>query len=393
MNRYFIKKAIGAGCLIVMILSGFMINIKQVSLKIDWGADPEQIITEIESGVNEQFYGRHGFIDLFGALQKMMGKREMNDFEVVQDEQGFLHYTYFGEGASETIDLVESLNDYRNGIKDKNVKFMYAMTPDKFIPGYTTFSKGLPYNYANETADLFLEHLQNYKIDSLDFRVGLEESGINKADLFYKTDHHWKVETAFWGFTRLLDELREKYDLEIPNYKEVTNLDNYNQITYPNSFIGSMGRKNGVYYSGVDDFTFIYPKFQTEYAYKAITKGAKIETYGTFDQALLCMVPFAQDRNKYDVMSDKYAGYLYGNQGIAHIKNKKVKGPKIMLVKDSFMLPLASFLSTVCSDVYLVDARYYEKSILDYTNSIKNLDYVIVSYTPQDLTEEFFQFQ
>ena len=393
MNRYFIKKAIGAGCLIVMILSGFMINIKQVSLKIDWGADPEQIITEIESGVNEQFYGRHGFIDLFGALQEMMGKREMNDFEVVQDEQGFLHYTYFGEGASETIDLVESLNDSRNGIKDKSVKFMYAMTPDKFLPGYTTFSKGLPYNYANETADLFLEHLQNYKIDSLDFRDGLEESGINNADLFYKTDHHWKVETAFWGFTRLLDELREKYGLEIPNYKEVTNLDNYNQITYPNSFIGSMGRKNGVYYSGVDDFTFIYPKFQTEYAYKAITKGAKIETYGTFDQALLCMVPFAQDRNKYDVMSDKYAGYLYGNQGIAHIKNKKVKGPKIMLVKDSFMLPLASFLSTVCSDVYLVDARYYEKSILDYTNSIKNLDYIIVSYTPQDLTEEFFQFQ
>ncbi|HAU86401.1 MAG TPA: hypothetical protein DCW90_13170, partial [Lachnospiraceae bacterium] len=194
MNRYFIKKAIGAACFIVMILSGFMMNVKQLSLKIDWGAGPEQIVSEIESGVNEQFYGRHGFIDLFGALQRVMGKREMNDFEVVQDEQGFLHYTYFGEGASETTELVEALDDYRNGIEDKNVKFMYAMTPDKFIPGYTTFSKGMPYNYANETADQFLENLEKYKIDSLDFRDGLEESGIAKENLFYKTDHHWKVE-------------------------------------------------------------------------------------------------------------------------------------------------------------------------------------------------------
>lgn len=393
MNRYFIKKAIGAGCFIVIILCGFVMNVKELSLKVDWSAGAEQIVSDIESGVNEQFCGRNGFIDLFGALQRMMGKREMNDFEVVQDEQGFLHYTYFGEAASDTKELAEALANYRDGIKDKNVKFMYAMTPDKYIPGYTTFSKGMPYNYANETADQFLENLEKYKIDYIDFRDGLEESGIDSADLFYKTDHHWKVETAFWGFTRLLDELRERYGLKVSNYKEVTNLDNYNQITYPNSFIGSLGRKNGVYYSGVDDFTFIYPKFQTEYAYKAVTKDAKIETYGTFDQALLCMVPFAQDRNKYDVMSDKYAGYLYGNQGIAHIQNKRVKGPKILLVKDSFMLPLASFLSTVCSDVYLVDTRYYEKSILDYTNSIKNLDYVIVSYTPQDLTEEFFNLQ
>ena len=56
------------------------------------------------------------------------------------------------------------------------------------------------------------------------------------------------------------------------------------------------------------------------------------------------------------------------------------------------MVPVAAFLSTVCSDVYLVDPRYYEGNIIDFTNDIEELDYVMVAFSPQDLTEEFFRF-
>lgn len=391
MKQYFIKKAVVAGCFVCVIIGGFVCNVSKLELKIDWKQDVKEVISNIEAAVNEQTFGKYGFIDLFGILQKTMGKKEMNDFEVVKDKQGFLHYTYFGEGAKDTSQLVESLVDFRKGIKNKDVKFLYTMTPDKYIPGFTTFSKGMPYNYANETADVFLTQLKEQGIDTFDFRDHLEESGISYDQLFYKTDHHWKTETAFWAFGCLLSELMNQYRFPVSNYKEVTDLANYNQVKYLNSFIGSMGRKNGVYYSGVDDFTLIYPKFATDYVYKAKTGGGKIETYGTFDQSLLCMLPFTKNRNRYDVMGDKYASYLYGNQGIAHIHNRKGKGPKILIVKDSFMLPVASFLSTVCSDIYLVDTRYYGKSVLDYTNSIKDLDYVLVSYNPQNLTEEFFE--
>lgn len=391
MNRYFIKKIVGACCFVCIIVGGFVLNVCRLKLNIDWKQDARTIITNIESEINEQVFARYAFIDLFGIMQKAMGKHEMNDFEVVQDEQGFLHYTYFGEEAKDTSDLVKSLVSYRKGIKNKKTKFLYTMTPDKNIPGYTTFSKGMPYNYANETASQFLKLLEKEKIATFDFREHLEESQIASEELFYKTDHHWRTETAFWAFGCLLKELKEQHQFPVKNYKEVTDIRNYNQVKYMDSFVGSMGRKNGVYYSGVDDFTLIYPKFATDYEYHAKTGKGKIETYGSFDQSLLCMLPFYQTGSRYDVMADKYASYLYGNQGIAHIKNKKVKGPKVLIVKDSFMLPLASYLSTVCSDIYLVDTRYYDKSVLDYTNSIKDLDYVMVAYNPQDLTEEFFK--
>ncbi|OYP27883.1 hypothetical protein CG709_07140 [Lachnotalea glycerini] len=55
------------------------------------------------------------------------------------------------------------------------------------------------------------------------------------------------------------------------------------------------------------------------------------------------------------------------------------------------MVPVASFFSLGCSKVYMIDPRYYygniEKVISDY-----KFDYIFVSYTPQNLTEEFFQF-
>lgn len=393
MNRYFMKKAVVAICFVTILAVGFILNVSKLSLTVDFSAGMETVLANAEASINDQTFGKYAFLDVFGALQNVMGKDEVNDFEVVRDEQGFLHYTYFAEGAKSTNELVESLNLFRNGIQNDKTKLLYLMTPDKYIPGYTTFSKGIPYSYSNETADGFLEGLAQYEIPYLDFRDYLAESGIQNTELFYKTDHHWKIETSFWAFTKLLEELQNQYGFHADNYEEVTDLSNYNQYTYPQSFAGSMARKNGIFYSGADDFTLIYPKFQTDYKYKAVTGSSVIETSGRFEHALLSMVPFVYKGSQYDIQADKYASYLFGNQGIAHIQNTSIDGPNVLIVKDSFMIPVASFLSTVCSDIYMVDTRYYEENILEYTNSIDDLDYVFVSYTPQDLTQEFFQFQ
>lgn len=64
----------------------------------------------------------------------------------------------------------------------------------------------------------------------------------------------------------------------------------------------------------------------------------------------------------------------------------------MLLIKDSFSLPLAAFLSNVCSDVYLVDPRYYDDDITDLTNKL-NTDFVFVTFSPPDLTREFFNFK
>ena len=86
-----------------------------------------------------------------------MGKNEESNFEVVKDTNGSLHYTYFAEGPNPVNEIVNEMNTLKINIKNKETKLIYLMPPDKYIKGYTEFPKGIPYNFANETADNFIK--------------------------------------------------------------------------------------------------------------------------------------------------------------------------------------------------------------------------------------------
>lgn len=398
MERLIFRKSITAIIFVVLLFTFSIINFiteyKPLKEMLSKGKSSEldEIIKNADSTINDNVYGKYSFIESYGYLQKLMNKNEENNFETIKDNNGFLHYTFFGDQANPVYTLVEKAKSFRDGLKDKNTKFIYLMPPDKFIRGYTKLPIGIPYNYANETADKFLDLLNANNIKSIDLRENLDKSGIDPSELFFKTDHHWKTETAFWEFGQLVEKLKKDYGLKVDPSGFYTNKDNYNFITYKDSFIGSMGRKTGMYYSGVDDFTLIYPKFKTSYTYYSKTGEQETKLEGKFEEALITVSPFRTEKGKYALEADKYSSYLFGNQGIVHVTNKNnQKGPKVLLIKDSFSVPLAAFLSTVCSDVYLVDPRYYNDNILEYANSI-DTDFIFMAFSPQDLTEEFFRF-
>lgn len=398
MERFFFKKLI-TSILIVLIIFGLSITnlINNYKPIIDTVEDQKDIsisnrIKNIDASIKDNTYGKYTFIDFYGYLQKLMGKNEESNFEVVKDDNGTLHYTFFGDKANPVYELVKRTEELKNGLKDESVKFAYIMPPDKYYKGYTSLPYGIPYNYANETADSFLDLLKQNNIDTIDLRENLAESGIEPKDLFFRTDHHWKTETAFWEFGQLAKTLKNKYGANIEDIDFYTNKNNYNFITYKDSYVGSMGRKTGIPYSGVDDFTLIYPKFNTDYTYYSKTGEQETNLKGRFEEALITISPFRTNKGVYALEGDKYSSYLFGNQGIVHVVNKKVpNGPKILFVKDSYTVALAAFLSTVCSDIYMVDPRYYTGSIPEYIDSVKT-DFVFVSFYPQDLTEDFFKF-
>lgn len=353
----------------------------------------DNVIELVENTINENVYGKYLFVESYGFIQKIMDKNEENNFEVVKDKYGFLHYTFIAHQPNPVYDLSNKTEDFKNNIKNSNTKLIYLMTPDKYIKGYTELPTGIPYNYANETADDYIELLKEKGIDTIDLRENLLSSGIPPEDLFYKTDHHWKTETVFWEFGQLVNKLNKYYGMNLDKTDYYTNKENYNFIKYPNSYIGSMGRKTGIIYGGIDDFTLIYPKFKTSYSYYSKTNGQEMKLEGRFEEALLTVSPFRTEKGIYSLEADKYSSYLFGNRGIVHIVNKdNLNGPKILFIKDSLAVPLAAFMSTVCSEVYLVDPRYYKESILEYVNSIENLDIAFISFSPQDLTDEFFNF-
>ena len=166
------------------------------------------LVTNFNNTASTEVFGKYGFIETYGYLQKLMDKKETNNFEVVKAEDGSLHYTYFTTGPNDVQTLSERMERLKKDAESVGSHVMYVMTPDKYIEGVTKFEKGIPYNYANETADLFLDEMRSRQIDTLDFREIMKENGTYTQDSFYKTDHHWKVQTAFNAFKSFADVCR-----------------------------------------------------------------------------------------------------------------------------------------------------------------------------------------
>lgn len=392
------KKRITSFLFLIVLFGIAILNLKAEGTKVmdyikttSWkDAKISSAVSGMETTMDSSFYQKYNFINAYGYVQKVMGKYEENGFEVVKDKNGKLYYTYFTDKPNDTSKYVNRVVNLKNSITNKNVKFMYVMPPDKFVKGYSSLPIGIPYDMANETADSFLSQLNKKGVDTIDFKDYLKESKIPPKDLFYNTDHHWQIKTAFWASSKFFEILQSKYGETIPNEAMYSNLDNYNVLTYKNSFLGSMGRKTGIYYTKVDDFDLIYPQFETNFTFENSNLKDGLKLGGKFEEALLATPVLRSTESPFD--KDVYGTYLYGNQAYAHIQNlENQNGLKICIIKDSFAVPFAAFSSLRCSDLYMIDPRYYDGDYTKFINST-DLDYVLIMYSADDLAEEFFPF-
>lgn len=404
MKRFFAKKTITAFAFLALLslISILNLGVTYPNLKSDvtkfWNSlakgqgSLSTLVTNLNTTITNQVYHKYSFIETYGYIQKLLNKNEINNFEVVKDKQGYLYYTYFTTGPNNVNTIVDRMVRLKDTVSKNGTKVMYVMTPDKYIVGKTQFESGIPYNYANETADNFLKALNQKGVDTLDFRQLMKKDGKYNVGSFYKTDHHWTVQTAFWAYTRFVDVLQNKYQFKFPNKNFYTDLNNYNQVIYKDSFLGSMGEKEGILYSGAEDFTFIYPKFSTNFNFYAQTGSHEESLTGRFENTIAFNSILYGKGNIYDAQSDKYFTYMDGNPGFVQITNNNdLNGPKVLFIKDSLIVPTASFFSLGCSKLYMIDPRYYSGNIEKVLSDYK-FDYVFVSFSPDNLTTQFFPF-
>ena len=403
MNKYNLKKYVTGILFLLLIFLFAFYNLRTAftpiadtvkTIQENGNYSVEDKIVTIENTINDNVFDNYLFVEGYGYMQLLMGKDEINNFEIVRDAKGDkLYYTNFASGPSDVTYMADSMRELDKTAKKAGSTLMYLATPDKYIEGYTTFPAGIPYNYANETVDAFLEELDKSKIDYLDYRDLLETSGIEMENLFYKTDHHWKIQTSFWAFTELLNKLESGYGEIFPDREKVTDINNYNQITYEDAHVGSQGKKTGLLYSGVDDFTLIYPKYETSYTFYMELLDTSTTLDGRMEDCLIGnSILNYEGKDIYNMNNDRYYSYLYGNQGYVHIENEDNEdGIKALFIKDSMIPPVATFFTQTCSTVDLIDPRYYQGDIDQFVAN-GDFDYIFVSFDPQNLTPEFFPF-
>ncbi|NMC55769.1 MAG: hypothetical protein GYA50_00925 [Eubacteriaceae bacterium] len=327
-------------------------------------------------GYFNEVYPKNEYINLYGAVNNVIGNKFVFDVNplnnVVKLNNDYLTFVYQkSKNISQYEKNMIELNTY---LKQKDIALLYVQAPDKIDKFDNQLPTGVD-DFTNSDADEFLKAIRSAGVDTMDFRDIIHDSNINHYEMFFKTDHHWKPEAGLWATGKLCEKLAADYNFKIDT--QLYDPKNYNVEVKKNWFLGSQGKRVGLYYGGVDDISVITPKFETNLEYKIPSN--QIDKTGTFENTLIDY----EKINKRDYFNlSPYSSYTGGDFPLSTVNNKLVSGKKILLVRDSFACVVAPFLSLSCSQLDIIDLRHYTDSTLIQYIDKTNPDIVIFFYNP-----------
>lgn len=336
----------------------------------------------VEEGANYiLFRDEYVFANTF--IEKLIGKTVFIDakYTVVKLENDYLAFLSEKVDTQEYAQNLIGLNDF---LEKQGTPLLYVQAPYKI----SKYDNQLPAGVTdgnNEMADNLLAGIDGY-VDYIDLREVMYESGMDQYDYFFKTDHHWLPETAFWAAGYIADTLNADYGFNMDT--SYLDLDYYNVESYEDWFLGSQGKRVGAHMVGVDDISLISPTFETSFIFEVPSEGSYC--IGSFEETLLDYSTI-ETKDYYNL--SPYEVYLGGAFPLVKITNTmNLKGKKVLLVKDSFAKPMATFLALGCSQLDLIDLRYYkEGSLIEYLSG-NEYDLVLFLYNPSLIRDEGFIF-
>ena len=324
-----------------------------------------------ESYVNDTL-GRYEFVDLNGLFMRVTGRR--TDNSVMKLRNGML--TEEHTPPCDVTALSDGINALAKYVQDQGTPFLYVQLPYKLDLNTALVIDGKE-DFSHDNADRLIAAL-DAGVDVIDLRPLLCGDAESIEKYFFRTDHHWNYYGAFQGFSELLRQLDKRF----PNFGidlACGELNNWEGHTVKNWLLGSRGRRTGRFFAGLDDMTYYIPKFETEISCDIPEAGEHYE--GDFSAANLRMKKITGDRDLYE--KDAYGLYIGGDYGYVHHENTgaSVK-QKILLIKESYSLPMMAYLSTVFETVDSVDPRYLENITVKKMIDELEPDIVILAMNP-----------
>ncbi|WP_297242010.1 DHHW family protein [uncultured Flavonifractor sp.] len=342
--------------------------------------DPGAVLSEAESAVNSDLDRDHLFIQLYGGVQRLSGRRMIQDMvagnTVAKLSTGALNFVNLGTAGQVDQEAVgrraQATAELAAKLEVRGIPYLYIAAPQKIQRGAELLPRGLEES-GNATCDAYLAELDRLGVDYLDLRPVFESNGIY-SNWFFRTDHHWKPEAAFFAWQYLSGELDLRYGYETPSI--LTNPNNWSTRVLDDFFLGSQGKRVGSLYAGVDDFTIYTPKFDTNLTYT--NSDGSFDRSGPFAQSV-CFPERVEERDWFN--GNPYTYYSGGDYAMATMVNhNNPKGPKVVLLRESFSCALAPFLALSCSELTTIDLRYFSGDLMDTIRELEP-DLVLTLYT------------
>lgn len=293
--------------------------------------------------------------------------------EIVPLGDGAWSFAYPKVDISDKTNAIADLAHY---VEDNGAKFVYIQAPFKIDP-YGDFAVNGRFDFTNQNCDDLLEQLQDLGIATMDLRQNLhrwaQEDKVSYHDFFFRTDHHWKPETALRAAKVVGGKLRE-YGIEVD--ESHYDLQDFDVEVLPNYFLGSQGKRATLAKTTADDFSILHPKFANSIHFVMPELG--IDEVGGLEVAYDMREVSSRDyygRNPYGM-------YGYGDRSLITIDNLLMKSTdkNVLLIKDSFSDTMGPFLSLGLKNLVMLDSRAFTGSIKAFIEKNKP-DVVILMYT------------
>ncbi|WP_214810715.1 MULTISPECIES: DHHW family protein [unclassified Exiguobacterium] len=175
---------------------------------------------------------------------------------------------------------------------------------------------------------------------------GFDQAGMTNISLdqlklsdYFKTDHHWNIDGAYFAYQQIVRQLQA----DKVSIKEVPVASNARKVS-GHEYYGSLARKTTLAYATTGDTLAYYDGSQFD--------GIDVCYDNTCQQPVIDE-SYIKEAGDY---ADRYEVFLRGNHGIMSMRSD-VKGPKLLVLKDSFANPVLPFLAR-SANLEVVDIRY-----------------------------------
>lgn len=338
----------------------------------------EQKITTKEKAIsnysNEKLWGFQDWVEMKMAYEKWIG----------WDICGYIRWIgkdYLVNRSLNRIDKrrkIQSVTEFYNFCKEQGIPFLFVQTPYKVSQNIEQDRFPILGN-TNAQADALIQGLEANNIPVLDIRDEVEKEKLAHYNLFFKTDHHWKPQTAMWAAERITKNLQARPDINLQYDSFLLTPEAYKEVVYQRNFLGSQGRKVTLARADPEDISLFYPKTETDFAY--IIPSRKIHLRGDFS----VMYDMNQIREGDYYYKNSYAAYSYGDQALIQIRNYKVgvNGKHVLMIKDSFGDAVEPFLAMTVAQLDVIDLRHFTGSLQTFIERT-HPDVVMVLYNPSE---------
>ncbi len=307
--------------------------------------------SDFETYISDHFPARNFFAAADSYYMLCMGRNGSKG--VYKGKDGYLLNTPVKCNTDKLNANITAVNEFaaKTGIETKLIVVPSAgyIMSDKLPKVHMT--------YNDEAIHYNIEQMCGDTVEMLDI-ASIFNHNKNDIQLYYKTDHHWTSEGAYLAYK----VWAESEGLTVRPKEEYS-------IESTDSFYGTTYTKSALW-------------------------NEKPDTIETWEYPINVTVSI-DDEEEYDSMffrehlqeMDKYPVFLDGNHGFERIiNNDNQQGKRVLVIKDSYAHCFVPFMAENCSQIDMVDLRYYLDRVSQLTEE-NEYDEVLVLYGISNLCE------